>query len=202
MSRIYAFSVAMVLAALAGAPAGATLVDFDDVTAGPEAAMADGYAGLHWDNLWVLDATHFASNPSGHVNGLVSPDYVALNAWGDPAEFSGAPFDFVGAYLTSAWRDGLSVDVEGYRDGTLVYGQTLIIDTYGPVWFPADYANVDTVRFVAYGGTHHDGYAGDGTQFALDNLTYSVGTVPTPGAVLLVGVGTALAGWLRRRHAL
>lgn len=190
------------IAILAGicATASATVDRFDEVTTLPEAAITDGYAGFNWHNFSVLDVTRFPSNPSGYPNGLVSPDYVAFNDWGEPAEFSGSPFHFFGAYLAGAWRDGLSVDIEGYRLGTLLYGETVVLNASGPVWFQANYLNVDTVRFVSYGGTHHGGYPGDGTQFALDNLTYA--TIPTPAAVLLVGLGTTLTGWLRRRRTL
>lgn len=103
-------------------------------------------------------------------------------------------------YLTSALRDGMNIDIEGYRFGTLIYSETIVLNTNAPVWFEADYLNVDRVRFVSSGGTHHTGYAGDGTQFAMDNLSFS--PVPAPGAILLVSLGTALVGCLRRRHAL
>jgi len=194
--------LAIGIATLAGvcAPASATVVRFDEVTTLPEAGITDGYAGFNWHNFSVLDATNFAGNPSGLLNGLVSPNYVAFNDWGEPAEFSGDPFHFFGAYLTGAWRDGLNVDVEGYRLGTLLYSETVVLNSSGPLWFQADYLNVDTVRFVSQGGTHHNGYPGDGTQFVLDNLTYA--TIPTPAAVLLVGLGTTLTGWLRQRRML
>jgi len=198
MKKVLAFGICVLSLALVCAPASATVDRFDDITTEPEAGITDGYAGFDWHNFWVLDATHFASNPSGYLNGLVSPDYVAFNAWGEPAEFSGAAFNFTGAYLTSAWRDGLNVQIEGYRLGTLIYSDVVVVNTSGPLWFQADYLNVDTIRFVSSGGTHHYGVHGDGTQFALDNLTTVA--IPAPGAILLVGIGTTLTGWLRRRR--
>jgi hypothetical protein len=198
VNRVPILAISAAILVVGGAPASATVDRFDDVTTQPDAAITDGYAGFNWHNFWVLDATTYVSNPSGYLNGQISSDYVAFNAWGAPAEFSGGPFHFVGAYLTSAWRDGLNVDIEGYRLGTLAYSQTLILNTSDPLWFAADYLNVDTVRFVSYGGTHHRGYPGDGTQFALDNLTYT--TIPAPGALVLLGLGTGLTGWLRRRQ--
>ncbi len=197
MSRFLALAVGIVSLLVLCTPASATVDRFDEVTMLSEAGIIDGYGGFDWQNFWVLNATTFVANPSGFLNGLVSPDYVAFNAWGEPAQFSGDPFNFIGVYLTAAWRDGLNVDVEGYRDGLLVYRETVVLDTSAPLWFQADYVNVDTVRFVSYGGTHHQGLRGDGTQFALDNLTHVA--IPAPGAVLLVGLGTTLTGWLRRR---
>ena len=197
MKRIVALAVGLVSLAVLCSPASATVDKFDEVTSLSEAGIPNGYAGFTWQNFWVLNAATFAWSPSGYANAVVSPDYVAFNAWGQPAQFSGEPFHFVGVYLTSAWRDGLNVDIEGYRLGTLVYGETVVLDTSAPLWFAADYVNVDTVRFISYGGTHHYGAAGDGTQFAMDDLTHV--TIPAPGAVLLVGLGTGLTGWLRRR---
>ena len=197
MNKVLALAISAAILAAVCTPASATVDRFDEVTTESEAAITDGYAGFNWQNFWVLDAAHFVSNPSGYLNGMVSSGYIAFNAFGAPAELSGSPFNFVGAYLTSAWRDNLNVGIEGYRLGTLVYSETVVLNTSSPLWFAADYLNVDTVRFVSYGGTHHPGYSGDGTHFALDNLTYT--TIPAPGAVLLIGLGTGLTGWLRRR---
>jgi hypothetical protein len=200
--KVVTFCLSMAVVVLAGAPARATPDRFDDITTSPEATITDGYAGLCWHNFWVLDAVRFASNPSGYLNGLISPNYVAFNIWGRPAEFSGDPFDFVGVYLTSAWRDGLSVDIEGYRLGTLVCSETIVLDTANPTWFQADYRGVDKVRFVSYGGAHHYGYPGDGTQFAMDDLICNPVIIPAPAAVLLAGLGTTVVGWLRGRRSL
>ena len=200
MKKFLALAVCMMIPAMVCAPASAMVDRFDEVTTEPDAAIGNGYAGFNWQEFWVLNAPEYPWNPSGYLNGLVSGDYVAFNGWGTPAEFSGRRFNFEGVYLTSAWRDGMNIDIEGYRFGTLIYSETIVLNTNAPVWFEADYLNVDRVRFVSSGGTHHTGYAGDGTQFAMDNLTFS--PVPAPGAILLVSLGTALVGCLRRRHAL
>jgi hypothetical protein len=39
----------------------------------------------------------------------------------------------------------------------------------------------------------------DGVDFAINRISLTPGTIPAPAAILLVGVGCGLVGWLRRR---
>ena len=159
-------------------PVFAAVVTFDDLPGattnydnehGDPFLIPAEYAGLTWDNFYTVDGVHLDFNPSGYQHGVVSGNNVAANGYGDPAQFSGQPFNFKGAYLTGAWNDGLNVTVEGYRGGTVVYDQTVTVNTSGPTWFNADYRGVDTVRFVSSGGTPSGD--GGGAHFAMDNLT-------------------------------
>lgn len=168
------------LLTLIDVPILAEVITFDDLPGiathdadenpGPYVIPA-GYAGLTWENFAVGDGVNYWANPSGYQNGVVSGNNVAFNEYADPAQFSGQPFNFKGAYLTGAWNDGLNVAVEGYRGGTVVYDQTVTVNTSGPTWFNADYRGVDTVRFGSSGGTKNPSLAGGGTHFAMDNVT-------------------------------
>lgn len=184
---------------LTAMPAAAgTVLCFDDLTTGPRLPddIPVGYGGLYWDNFGVAKDDHKGAN-TGYYNAPMSGDYVAFNHYGDPAGFSSDdPFNLVGGYFTAGWRDGLQVDVEGYRAGDLVYSTAFTIDTHGPTWVQFGWDNVDQVLFRSSGGETM-GFAQDSYQFAMDNLTFHA---PAPGAILLAGLGTGLTSWLRRRR--
>ena len=179
----------------------ATVLTFDDVTAASRAVIPNGYGGFDWDNLHALDPVARGYDPSGYVNGIVSPTYVAANPNADPAGLWVATperFDFSGAYLTGAWNDGLSVRVQGYRDGTPVYDETVVTSAYAPTWFQFDFLDVDRLHFTSFGGVDV-GFGGYGEHFAMDNFTFNE-PIPEPLTVagLALSLG-ALGTYLRRR---
>ena len=189
---------------LGSAAAPATVLTFDDATAATEAAVPDGYGGFDWDNFYVLNPVAYGLAPSGYVNGVVSPTYVAVNATANPAALWVAAhecFDFNGAYFTGAWNDGLAIRVQGYRTGTQVYDETVIAGAYAPTWFRFDFLDVDRLRFSSYGGTPAGFGIGSGAHFAMDDFTFDEPpAIPEPLTVagLALGLGT-LGTYLRRR---
>jgi hypothetical protein len=172
-------------------------IKFDDIpsVSGPSGnfpVVTNGYNGFQWSNFYVVDALD-SSIPSGGQNGTVSPKNVAFNANGNPANFSSSgAFALDSAYLTAAWNDGLQLEVQGFVGTTLTYDNTYTLNTAGPVLVNFKYLGVDEVNFISSGGTHHSGYSGAGTQFAMDNLTV---TVPEPNALSLFGIGALILCW-------
>jgi len=170
----------------------ATVVTFDDLPpAGPQGALIpDGYAGFTWSNFGYADPLQTPYNPSGYVNGTVSPPNIAFNAYGNPSMLSNGSFEFVGAYFTGAWCDGLEVTVDGYLNGELVDSKTIITSYYTPSWSSFNWI-VDKLNFSSSGGVPvKDG----GTQFVMDNFTY----VPEPCTMVMLAIG-GLAAIRRRR---
>ena len=178
------------------------VLTFEDVGVSSDADIPDGYKGFDWDNFLVKDASSSLTE-TGYGNGRVSGDWVAYNdsSFGKQALVSSTAFNFVGAYLTGAWNDGLNINVIGYRDGSEVYDTTVVASAFTPTWFEFNYLNVDALRFISSGGTPVSDWAilGSGVQFAMDDFTVSA--VPVPGAGLLGLLGLSVAGVkLRKRR--
>ncbi|WP_426437758.1 nidogen-like domain-containing protein [Bradyrhizobium genosp. P] len=147
----------------------ATTLTFDDLPAGG-IVVPNGYGSLNWSNFDYLHGPSIY--PSGYFFGTVSAPNVAYNGYGNPASVSGAAFDFIGADLTSAWNNGLTITVDDYNNGTLLDEKTVVVNTTSPTWFEFDFTDITNLVFTSSGGTSA-GYNGSGTQFALDNFTYS-----------------------------
>ena len=158
--------------------AGAGVATFDDVTTGELATIPDGYHGFDWDSFGALAGAR--QHPgSGYENGAVSGEYVAFNQYAEVATASDGTFDFSGAYLTAAWNNGLSIQVDGYMAGSPTRTRTVVVDTTGPTWFQFDFLGIDELKFASSGGINA-GLGGSGKHFAMDNFTYSGATPPPP----------------------
>jgi hypothetical protein len=184
--------LAFLYLASAGIALGTTpaTITFDELTPSTHGDLIpNGYAGLQWNNFYVLNAVSYIDNPSGYQNAVVSANNVAFNGFGDPSMVSATAFDLNSAYLGAAWNDGLQVEVQGFVGATLTYDNTYTVNTTGPTLINFNYLGVDEVSFIASGGTLHPGYTGSGTQFAIDNLTLTL--VPEPTLFGLVGLGAA-----------
>ncbi len=171
------------------------VLTFDDISTSDSGLIFDSYnyGGFDWlppSTGWAFYYMKSSVFPdSGFANGIVSGNYVAFPSTYDPAGIGGLissdSFTFNGAYFTAAWRDGLNIQVDGYLEEEIVYTTTIVVGTTSPTWFNFNYAGIDEIRFVASGGTHHEGYEYDNTHFAIDNFTY----VPEPTTLLLLTLG-------------
>ena len=191
MVKAILVALAITSIALLGAnPARATVLKFDQLA--PEGAVPNGYGGFNWGNFQFLNGVNFDLNPSGYQAGVVSPNNVAYNADAFPAGVSingATQFNFVGAYLTAAWNDDLSVRIQGFSIAAPVYDTTVILSATTPTFYTLNFANVDEVLFTSFGGTQHFGYEGTGLQFAMDDFTFTL--VPEPSSLLLGFLGLA-----------
>jgi hypothetical protein len=203
-ARWFLFPVAcFVLLAFRATPARSqTLVTFEDLSAAPPGNIPKGYEGLTWSNLWVLNAILWAdggAGTNGYYYGMVSPSNVAFNAGGQPAEIDSATsFNFFSAYLTGAWNSNLNIDVQGFRNGTLIYDQTVVAAATNATLFTFNYMDIDRLYFDSYGGQPAGFPNGGGVIFAMDNFTFDF--IPEPSSLLLASVGALLLWPLLKRR--
>jgi hypothetical protein len=177
-SRVLAGPI-LALVLVAPSISSATTLTFEEIGLGPP-EIPDGYGGLDWDN-WNR---HFGSEGSGYSNGRVSGTNTAYNGGGTEAVIFGPRFNFSSVYLTAAWRDGLAIRIVGQRSGTLVFDQTIVVDTTGPTLASFGHV-VDELMFTASGGTN-PGLIGDGTHIAMDDFTFFFVPEPAPSTLLLI----------------
>jgi hypothetical protein len=190
----------LILASLACPPAIlAQTITFDDLNTATlpgspypfEAPIPNGYEGLQWNNMWVLDIPLAAQDGesvagSGYGKGLVSGNNVAFNAGGNPALISAGSFNLNSAYLTAAFEIELQVEVQGFVGTTLIYDNTYTVNPTGPKLINFNYLDIDEVNFISSGGISPGPYE-NGTQFVMDNMTIS--PVPEPASLAYAGLG-------------
>lgn len=125
-------------------------LDFEGFDRSVIEKLAHGHLGLSWDYLLAVDNQHYQG--PGYVNALASGRMVGYNSSGYPVTVRGmnpgGRFDFIGAYFGTAWpgAEGETLQLEAYRDGQRVHADNLTLSHLGPVWFQADYLDIDEMR--------------------------------------------------------
>jgi hypothetical protein len=181
-----------------------TTITFDDLPS--FAFIPNGYNGLNWGtNFFSLDPIVISNySPSGYVNGIVSPNNVALNANEGPATFSSAStFTVNSMYITAAWREGLHVLLEGLASASVIHSLEIVIGSLTPTFVNLDWTDVDMVRISSSGGIETLDYPGSGPYVAIDDITINgeVSSVPEGSsiAMMLLGGLPVAFGVIRKR---
>jgi hypothetical protein len=146
-------------------------INFDDLRGG---GVPDGYRGLNYENVFLIDATTYPIRHSGYVNGNTSPPKIAYNAAGDPASLlapDGETFSVRSLQATPAWNNDLQVVFEGYNGGVRVASYYIVLQgPTVPELIDLDgFENLTELYIVTSGGTDAI-TGGTGTQVAWDDI--------------------------------
>ena len=179
-------ALAALLAASFGAHA--AVITFDDT---PVGGIANGYAGLNWNNFYTLEATG-GYQSTGYGTGTISGE-VAYNGYGSAATIS-APsstgFALTSGYFTAAWFDETAVFNATFEDGSTAT-KSFAITTGGPVFEKFGWQNLASVTIVGDGGS----------QIVLENLNTTAVPEPAETSLLLAGLGAIALVARRRKQA-
>ncbi|MBC8089224.1 MAG: PEP-CTERM sorting domain-containing protein [Phycisphaerae bacterium] len=192
-------------------------LSFDDATTTPFSVVSN-YGGFNWSNAFVIDPIVYmggASQAGGFLTAMQSPSWVMGNYAARPLTMSrGTAFDLTGGVFASVWKNGMTLNAVGSRNGVQLYNQNYSINWDVSRFLALNMTGVDEVTFTSSGGTDAPGFAGRNYSFAMDDITFTnsvesvtgesaVSVVPEPMTMSLVGFGLLALGGLhaRRRRA-
>lgn len=135
-------------AAAAPSLAPRAIVDFESITTRGLAKIPSGVAGLDWN---YLNAVATEPHAEGYVNNAGSGDYVGYSSSGHPVTLARAGgFDFYGGYFGAGLpaAEGETLRIAAFRGGVEVAREELRLSALGPMWFDADYRNIERLVFT------------------------------------------------------
>lgn len=194
----WSIATAIVAAALTMAPAQAAVIGFDDLGMTGD-VIANGYAGLEWTNMFVLDPTD--APMGGYRNAVNGGTRAAFAGFDSPATIGGLDsLVLESGWFTSAFNDGMTVTAQGFNGDQLIHELSFTIDTSRPIQQVFNWSGISRVTFSSAGGI---GTSPDmtSTNFALDSLAVAAVPEPTTWAMMLLGFGAVAVSLRQRRRA-
>jgi hypothetical protein len=180
-------------------PAHATVVDFDDVSAGGKLSTLskyNPYEYLTWTNSWFLGDTAV----NGYGNAAHSGTQFVSNGFGvnNLGISSATAFNLDGAWFATPATNGSKatwINISAYDAANHLIGSTgniAINGTYS--WVQAGFANVSRLTITR-----------DKGWFVMDDLSMSAispvpSPVPEPGSVVLLAAGLLMTGFAATRR--
>ena len=195
-----AVATALAAALTMATPASATVIGFDDLSASDD-PIANGYAGLQWSNLYVLDPS--TAPTSGYKNAVVDGQQAAYSGFDDAAVIGGLSDELVlqSGWFTAAFNDGLTITAKGYKGDALLHELSFVVDTNGPTQQTFDWRGVTRVSFSGAGGKDRF-FDMSGTNFAVDAVQVAAVPEPATWAMMVLGFAAAATALRRQRRRL
>jgi hypothetical protein len=194
-----AFLGAAFASLLLASPAGATVINFDDISTSSFTGVTNGYDGFDWHGVDVIVDTFHPG--TGYQYGVVSGPNAAFDDGGFGATFyvASGTFTLNSAYFTGAYYNQ-NVTVKAYNGDTLVDTVTFAVSDTSPTLETFNWAGITTVNWKGSSTVHYQ------SQIVVDNLTVnqSVNAVPETStwAMMLAGfAGLGVLGWRRNKAA-
>jgi len=160
------------------------------------------YPGLTFQYFSTVSNVSYPT--SGYTNVITSGTQSACGCAADFGQkissiTSDTPFDFIGGSFASAWVDGVTLLVNGYVNGAVLYSDLYFLDTKGRIQ-TFYFMGIDRLEFSIV-DVPPGAFPGSGDYFAVDDLVINSHAVPEPATwtMLIAGFG-AMGGALRRRQ--
>jgi len=172
-----------------------TLVTFDDLSPGSGSGsfinIPNGYENLQWLGFGVLDGS-LITPASGYNNGIVSPNNVAFNddQFDRSASVSSSgTFNLNSAYLTSAFAQGMQIEVQGFVGTDRAYDRIYTLQETGPALINFNFDGINQATFSPVDGS---------SIIVMDNLTVSPAPEPGAATMALLGLVVSVLGRVGR----
>jgi hypothetical protein len=174
--------------------ASATVLTFDDLPAVAIGTVPVPYDGLNLscegNACQTIDATlynaSYSLSGSGYTGATISsPNVLSTGSNSSPNTLKitaaeGGTFVFNSAYLTGAWRNGMSVSAVGKNGSTEIYSKSFTLGNAGiPTLATLNWTGVTSVTITASGGTNGPFSSYQTYEIAVDNLTYNAPVPPS-----------------------
>ncbi|CAF0770363.1 unnamed protein product [Didymodactylos carnosus] len=156
------------------------LIKFEN--ASTYAKIPNGYHGLKWTNVYVLDTQIYPQwSESGFYSALESGTWVAFNLNGERMTISiDAPYKFSikSFVVSSAWNDNVMLSLVSQRASTYYREASFKIEKNYSTLIELNWIDIDTITFFA---TTND--SRNGEVFVIDDLCLDLTTTATSTSV-------------------